>query len=426
VNSIDQGRRVRAGYVNAASAVTVLLLPFVIHASWGYVEARRLDAAIRAIEARGEPVRTQLITPVGDAATAARYYRAAAALASDFRIDPGGWAGELAAAERTGNWPDALIATIRTAIAPYEEMLRLLDRAADLPVENFGPGATYNYPAESNYLARGLMQSSRISSLRAAVKAFDGDAAGAARSLHSALQAGLWFTRGGGSFSPAYIAWFGSALHISLQRVRPQDTELERLARALADADEDDVLTREFLGVRAGTLSRIPAHPSYIGTPVIPLFVVDRPWRTHQMNRQLAWYADVLTVVDAPWPERIDAVGTVAYFNLDAQRSREWMLKSIEYMVSRVAVVRSLRTAIAIERYRRAHAEQLPPGLSDLSPSYLPAPPIDPFTGQPILYLKMPNGYTVYSAGVNRRDDKGDVSAQWAGGADLGVAIRHF
>jgi len=420
VNSIDQGRRVRPGFVKATSVITVLLLPFVIHAAWGYVETRRLNAAIEAIEARGEPVRTQLVTPVGDAATAARYYRAAAALASDFRADPTGWSGDVAAAERTGNWPEALLRRIRSVITPYEEMLSLIDRAADLPFEDFGSGTTYNY------LAQGLMQSSRISSLRSIVKAVDGDASGAARSLHSALQAGRWFTRHGRSFSPSSMVWFASALQITLQRVRPQDTDLERLARALADADEDDVLQQQFLEVRAGTLSRIPAHPWFIGKPVVPLFVVDRPWRTHQMNRQLTWYAEVLKVIDAPWPDRIDAVGTVDYFNLDAQITREWMLKSIEYMVTPVAVIRSLRTAIAIERYRRAHSEQLPASLSDLSPSYLPAALIDPFTGQPIFYMKMPNGYTVYSAGVNRRDDKGDVSVQWAGGSDLGIAVRHF
>jgi hypothetical protein len=102
------------------------------------------------------------------------------------------------------------------------------------------------------------------------------------------------------------------------------------------------------------------------------------------------------------------------------------MLKSVESMVTPLAFVRSLRTAVAIERYRRGHAERLPPSLSDLTPTYLEAIPIDPFTGQPLLYAGRADGYVVYSAGVNRRDDSGDVSVQWAGGADLGIAVRHF
>jgi hypothetical protein len=420
VNSIDPARPVRPGFLKGASLITVLLLPFVIHAAWGYVETRRLDAALKAIEARGEPIQPQMVVPLGDAATAARYYRAAAALASDFRTDPRGWYGDVRAAERTGNWPDGLLRTIRAVIAPYDEVLSLLDRAADLPFEDFAPGTTYNY------LAQGLLQSSHIASLRSVVNAFDGDAGGAARSLYSALQAARWLSQEGRAFVPASMTWFNSGLQATLERVQPRDVELQRLARALGEVDNDNVLRQFFLGMRAGILSQGPANPWFIGSRVAPVFVVDRPWRTHQVNRQLAWYASVLAAIDVPWPDRIDAVGRVDYFNLDAPFTRERFLKSVEYMVVPLAIVRTMRTAIAIERYRRSHAEQLPASLSDLSPSYLQTTLIDPFTGQPILYATLPNGYVVYSAGVNRSDDKGDVSAQWAGGADLGIAVRHF
>jgi hypothetical protein len=397
--------------------MTALLLPFLIHAAWGYVETRRLDAAIQSIEARGEPVRAQSIKPVGDAATAARYYRAAAALASDFRTDSRRWSGEVTVAERTRNWPDELLAKLRTVIEPYEEMLSLVDRAAALPFEDFGSGTDYNY------LAAGLIDVIRITTLRAIVNAFDGDADGAIRSLSSALRAGRWFSRT--PFVP-YSQWFNSAVAISLERGRAGDADLDRLMRAFADADDDDVLRQAFLRMRAETLSQGPANPWFIGNRAAPVFFVDRPWRTHQVNRQLAWYAEVLNVIDAPWPDRIDAVGRIDYFNLDVPVTREYMLKSVESMVTPLAFVRSLRTAVAIERYRRGHAERLPPSLSDLTPTYLEAIPIDPFTGQPLLYAGRADGYVVYSAGVNRRDDSGDVSVQWAGGADLGIAVRHF
>ena len=128
--------------------------------------------------------------------------------------------------------------------------------------------------------------------------------------------------------------------------------------RALADADDDDVLRQAFLRMRAGSLSQGPANPWFIGNRAAPVFVVDRPWRTHQVNRQLAWYADVLDAIDAPWPDRIDAVGRIEYFNLDAPITRDYMQKSVEFMVIPLAFVRSLRAAIAIERYRRGHSEQ--------------------------------------------------------------------
>jgi hypothetical protein len=417
-DAIDLQRRIRPAFVKGSALVALLLLPFLIHAVWGYVETRRLSAAIQSIEANGEPTRLQSVTPQGEAAAASRYYRAAAALASDFRADPRGWSGELTVAERTGDWPEGLVAKIRAVVAPYEEMLRLVDRAADLPFDDFGPGTTYNY------LAQGLINAIRISSLRAVVNAFEGDGAGAARSLISAVQAGRWFQRNGRSFAP-YAPWFTSAVDITFDRVAPGDADLERLARALADADDDDVLRQWFMGMRAGFLSQGAANPWFIGGRVAPVFVVDRPWRTHQVNRQLRWYAEVLKAVDAPWPDRIDAVGRVEYFNLDRPYTRERMLKSVEYMVTPVAILRSLRAAVAIERYRRGHSEQLPVSLANVSPSYLPTAPIDPFTGQPLDFRVTPGGYTVYSAGVNRRDDGGDVSALWAGGSDLGISVRH-
>lgn len=417
MNSIDSSASVRPRFAKGASVVTLLLLPFLIHAVWGYIETRRLSAAIQSIEARGEPVRTELVAPVGDAATAARYYLAVAALASGFRTGPGDWYGDLTAARRTGDSPDELLHKIRATIAPYGEMLSLLDRAADLPFNDFGPGKTYNY------LAQGLVQSSHVSSLRSAVNAFDGDAVGATRSLYSALRAGRCFTRIGLSSMP-FMVWFTPAAKIVLERVRPQDVELERLARALAEVDDDNVLRQHFLRIRSGMLSQ--GNPWLIGSRTAPEFVIDRPWRTHQVNRQLAWYAEVLNAVDAPWPERMDAIGRVDYFNLDRPITRERMLEIVESMVTPLAVIRTLRTAVAIERYRRGHSEQLPASLSDLGPSYLQVVPVDPFTGQPLLYVRKPDGYVVYSAGVNRRDDNGDVSAQWAGGSDLGVAVRHF
>jgi hypothetical protein len=161
-----------------------------------------------------------------------------------------------------------------------------------------------------------------------------------------------------------------------------------------------------------------------IGSSAAPAFVVDRPWRTRQFNRQLAWYAEVLDVLDLPWPERIDAIDRVDYFSLDVPLTWERMKKSIENIVSSLAMVRSFRTAVAIERFLRAREGLLPASLSDLVPLYLPSAPVDPFTGQPMRFSASTDAYVVYSVGVNRTDDGGDVATQTAGGSDLGIRVR--
>jgi hypothetical protein len=74
-----------------------------------------------------------------------------------------------------------------------------------------------------------------------------------------------------------------------------------------------------------------------------------------------------------------------------------------------LASVRVARTAIAIERYRRANQDALPPTFDALVPAYLPSVPIDPYSGQPIHYEHLANGYQVYSVSFDRKDDGGDL-----------------
>lgn len=396
-----------------------LVLPFLIHAVWSYIETSRFDIHVRAIEAKGEPTQLRSATPTGDTARAERYYRAAAVLASEFRPEPaGGWYEQIAVAERTGQWPDDLIARARELLTSYQEMFAFVDRAADLPFEDFPAGTTYNY------LAAGLIDAIRLTSLRAIIRAADGDADGAARSLYAAVRAGRWFSRKHPSFTP-YSIWFISAVVGVFERGRPGETALEPLARSLEEADRDDVLEQWLLTMRAGDLQSEVADPWFIGSRRAPVFAIERPWRTHQFNRQLSWYAEALEAAETPWPKRIEAIvdGDVEYFNLDVPFDRKRMSQMITAIVAPLAAIRSVRVAIGIERYRRRQSEQLPPTLGELVPSILSAAPVDPFTGEAVRYIRTDNGYAVYSVGENRTDDGGDIRVPWARGADVGVRV---
>ena len=64
-------------------------------------------------------------------------------------------------------------------------------------------------------------------------------------------------------------------------------------------------------------------------------------------------------------------------------------------------------TAIAAERYRRAHAGAPPPSLDALVPAFLPRVPEDPYSGQPLVLKPAADGYTIYSVDFDRRDDGG-------------------
>lgn len=79
---------------------------------------------------------------------------------------------------------------------------------------------------------------------------------------------------------------------------------------------------------------------------------------------------------------------------------------------------RAALAAIAVERFRRKNGE-VPQTLQELAPEFLVAEPIDPFTGNVMLYRVTPAGILIYSVGDNLIDDLGaDLS-----GLDRGVLI---
>ena len=79
-------------------------------------------------------------------------------------------------------------------------------------------------------------------------------------------------------------------------------------------------------------------------------------------------------------------------------------------------------TAIACERYRRAHG-RWPDTLADIPRNILPEIPTDPFNGQPIQYRKLDDGVVVFSVGdgdqlmvqrrKNRNDALSDLGTGW-------------
>jgi hypothetical protein len=74
--------------------------------------------------------------------------------------------------------------------------------------------------------------------------------------------------------------------------------------------------------------------------------------------------------------------------------------------------LRTARVAVAIERFRRAHAGALPAGLDDLVPVYLAEVPQDPLSGGPLLYRRDSHSYRVYSVGVDGNDAGGDLASE--------------
>jgi hypothetical protein len=73
------------------------------------------------------------------------------------------------------------------------------------------------------------------------------------------------------------------------------------------------------------------------------------------------------------------------------------------------ALLNSARIGLACKIYRLEHG-RFPDKISDLVPGILDKEPLDPFTGRPFFYRPKEDGFVVYSAGSNKKDDGGRSS----------------
>jgi hypothetical protein len=115
-----------------------------------------------------------------------------------------------------------------------------------------------------------------------------------------------------------------------------------------------------------------------------------------------ARYAELKVIAsetEAQWRRRALCWSIVGLF-----RQLEAYVKSES---SRLAELRTARSALAILRWRAAHEGKLPDSLSELVPDMLPAIPKDPFDEQPLRYRRLPQGFTVYSVGPDFTDNGG-------------------
>jgi len=73
------------------------------------------------------------------------------------------------------------------------------------------------------------------------------------------------------------------------------------------------------------------------------------------------------------------------------------------------AALRCAAAAVAAERFRLRNG-RWPNALDEIPRDILVAVPIDPFDGQPLKYVRRPDGVTIYSVGLNEQDDGGNVT----------------
>jgi hypothetical protein len=177
---------------------------------------------------------------------------------------------------------------------------------------------------------------------------------------------------------------------------------------------------------------------------------VVRPLRDHRIVDELSEFDAVMEIARQSWPQKLDAIAAFGETRrshnsqsmprgpletltrpLGAHVGSNDLTGYIGGMTETLARNRASAAVIAVTLYRRDHRGEYPETLSQVVPSYLPASPIDPYSGGELKYRHDANGYKVYSIGANRKDDGGvweqrsDLQLSRRGNPlDIGVAVH--
>jgi len=248
-----------------------------------------------------------------------------------------------------------------------------------------------------------------------------------------------------------HVACQGISLE-SLQRILNRmpltDTQLSELAAAIEESQNQQTLTRAFVGERCmgeGVFDGL--RTGRIPMTQMISFLGDAPWwrvlfplyRTAGLLEQdERCYLDIMEenvkATQLTPPEDMAAasavVGKVNHLSLCHVLSRMLLPALDRAMVKAAqcdAMIRDAQTAIAVEHYRLANGT-LPKQLSDLVPAFLPAVPADPFDGKLLRYKTLAKGYIVYSVGEDREDnggvEKNARGVSYAPGTDITFTVE--
>jgi len=442
--------RVRSWVKRSAMVALPVLILLCGVAVWDYIETRRLTREIAAIQARGEPITTgPMHARAYNKADNAEYrYSAAGILSLANEIGDPTVEGRTAMSTYarftpvrmwlSGSQPRPALAdtgdVTKTLLTEWRDIFSLVDRAAEQPYYGIAAGGEYNYRVA------GLWNLMRLLSARTIGFSLAGDADAAVRSAISSIRVRR-------ALRPSQRSLSVHEVPAVLSLSKPSEAALERLQTALAEEENPDGGTQDFIDARAGLLNDawLRLYRVAPGTQLPAPFPGEllpsrqmRPLVTHELVRALRAWSEFSEIARKPWPERY-RLGTEAVTRYADEKSLPGRVNGVAiaagmfYQTIRPDVLvhdRASRIAVAVERYRRAHAEALPADLKALVPQYLASIPEDPLTGQPLRYRAMPDAYVVYSVGPDGTDDGGTTlrptspSARDTFPADADMGIR--
>ncbi len=414
----------------------VLVFVIVCYAVWDQAEQRALARDIDAIAARGEPV---TVADEGGADTPERHdaARIYAAAAERYRAMPQELTFRLPRLDLdTTATPPLDVAALERQYRPDAPVLQLVDQAAPLDFNGFGDVGSGSTTSD-------LMSVAYLATLRADLLSVRGKGDDAAKALIPCVR--LWRT-----VSP-FLRYQVSgrilgSVRILLRHAEPGAAALSELSSSLAALPEDDEVAQQTMMQRARFIDSFREPQRTLTDQLVARAI--RPYLTRQRRQRLLSYEEALAVARDSWPQKFVRANA-----LQSQYAARWGRNGRQPSLLQrlvppeglgimslgttatgldLAARRVLIATVAVERYRRDHARALPPSLQTLVPAYLSSVPIDPFSGDPLIYKPDADGYLLYSIDANLKNDGGalygfgsrkQLVPRARDGRDLGIRV---
>ncbi len=412
----------------------ILIVLILVHTILVAITGRQLRAAYAAVAEAGRPMTAEEIipAPVPEEDNGALLYKKAFALLEV--LEPEDWFDVHSGTAETNAPPAEAMSAARTFIddADTARLLELIAEAAEKPACRFerdwSAGAAMLLPD-----CAAMRNITRLLYVKSLVEAHDNDGAAAGRSLAIGLRTADAYRDEpiliGQLVRTSQIGMMLDAVAMVLARTELPDSAAAALTRQI----------REMKGSR-GFVRSMDGERLLLGEWAFGLFTTaegaatlakmsDEDLASVHMRRYGSWIAK-------SWLQADHA----AYIRLMLRMTEEgakpphearWEKFDIEDQFPRYCILTSLLlpalnsaanvaaagearlgiadAAIAVKRHRARHGAY-PESCEMVDKELLPAWPMDPFSGKPLVYGPSEKGFRIYSIGINRKDDEGQKS----------------
>ena len=409
--------KLRFARIIALALVAIIVVAIGAMTIWRMSLESKNRARLKAISDRGEPVDSVALNRsyahVTDTENAAFVWLDGAAEMTDDAENGDGWK-KFKIPSRGTNLTDVQIEWVRGIVQSNQPALKTFRKAAALTKSRYPVDLTPGFNALLPHLSK-LKSIARLLQAEAAVAVADGDAQRAVDAVKAILGIGRSLSN-----EPLLISQLVShatdtiaftTTDYLIPRLALTDGQLADLAAAFSRSEDPNSLSLALIGERAifaNTAKDPYAFLAAAGGPPSSSSVSQSAQElgfgvirmTGFFERDFGFGVDALTtnIAFAKLPDP-DRFASRTNWNAVDDRARKGryilsglLLPSLGKAMHRDTEDRSkariAQTVLAIERYRLAHAGQLPESVDALVPAYLAAVPSDPFDGKPLRFKR--------------------------------------